>query len=248
MATRLTSRLSLLLLAFAAVLLIFPAMALAEPLDSSGGTSPAPTIQSDKDDYTPGATVTLTGSNWQPGESVNIYVNDDEGQTWSRNVDVTADENGNIRTSSSSRLVRGYLQGNRHGRAIRCGDTTFTDGNIKVKGTFVGSTSDTFALTYTRYSGIACGGNARSGDPQTETFDTQDKTVNQQGNNSSVKMTASATSTAGRPFLNWKDSDGNLVTTGLADGRTICVDFPAGTEKTYVANYGGLREPGSGSR
>ena len=54
MATRLTSRLSLLLLAFAAVLLIFPAMALAEPLDPSGGTSPAPTIQSDKADYAPG--------------------------------------------------------------------------------------------------------------------------------------------------------------------------------------------------
>jgi hypothetical protein len=93
MGTRLNGRLSLLFLAFAVVVLIFPAMALGQ---DSGGTSPAPTIQSDQSDYPPGATVTLNGSNWQPGESVHINVNDDEGQTWSRDVDVTADTNGQI--------------------------------------------------------------------------------------------------------------------------------------------------------
>ena len=51
----------------------------------------APTIQSDLEDYPPGGLVTLTGANWQPGESVHIFVNDDFGSTWSRNVDVTAD-------------------------------------------------------------------------------------------------------------------------------------------------------------
>src|SRR5438046_172037 len=44
-----------------------------------GGT---PSITSDKDDYAPGATVTLTGANWQPSEAVHIFVNDDEGKTW----------------------------------------------------------------------------------------------------------------------------------------------------------------------
>src|SRR5687768_9762220 len=58
---------------------------------ASSTSAAAPTIRSDKDDYTPGETVTLTGSNWQPGETVHIFVNDDRGQTWSRNVDVTAD-------------------------------------------------------------------------------------------------------------------------------------------------------------
>jgi hypothetical protein len=56
-----------------------------------------PTISSDQADYPPGATVTLTGSNWQPGESVHINVNDEAGRTWSRDVDVTADESGAIR-------------------------------------------------------------------------------------------------------------------------------------------------------
>src|SRR5918998_1969837 len=88
MGTRIKGRISLLLFAFAVVMLIFPAMALAQDAgDSTGSPSPAPTIQSDQDDYPPGGTVILTGSNWQPGESVHIYVNDDEGRTWSRDVD-----------------------------------------------------------------------------------------------------------------------------------------------------------------
>jgi hypothetical protein len=56
----------------------------------------APTIQSDKDDYPPGGRVMLTGGNWQPGETVHIYVNDDHGSSWSRSVDVVADDAGQI--------------------------------------------------------------------------------------------------------------------------------------------------------
>src|SRR5262245_20145083 len=58
----------------------------------------APTIVSDLADYPPGATVTLTGQNWQPGESVHIFVNDDVGQTWSHNSspDPVADGNGSF--------------------------------------------------------------------------------------------------------------------------------------------------------
>jgi MBG domain-containing protein len=56
----------------------------------------APTISSDKADYAPGELVTLTGANWAAGESVHIYVNDELGSTWSRNVDVTADSSGSL--------------------------------------------------------------------------------------------------------------------------------------------------------
>ena len=83
------------------LLLAVPAIAFAQ--DLTGSTSPAPTIQSDKADYAPGELVTLTGSDWQPGESVNINVNDNQTQPWSRNVDVTADASGNITDRSSSR-------------------------------------------------------------------------------------------------------------------------------------------------
>jgi uncharacterized protein YfaS (alpha-2-macroglobulin family) len=95
MRTRLRSKVTLLFIVCAALLSV-PAVAMANTADPNGSTAPAPTIQSDKDDYAPGELVTLTGSSWQPGESVNIVVNDEEGQTWSRNVDVTADESGNI--------------------------------------------------------------------------------------------------------------------------------------------------------
>jgi CSLREA domain-containing protein len=83
------------------LLIAVPAVALAQDAgDPTGAPSPAPpapVIQSDKEDYPPADTVILTGSGWQPGETVNINVNDDEGQTWNRNVDVTADENGGVR-------------------------------------------------------------------------------------------------------------------------------------------------------
>src|ERR687885_1151656 len=61
-----------------------------------GSSAPAPTIASDKADYNPGETVTLTGANWQPGEAVHIFVNDDQGQTWSHSADVTAAADGTL--------------------------------------------------------------------------------------------------------------------------------------------------------
>jgi hypothetical protein len=99
MRTMLRSKATLLFMMLG-LLLAVPAVAFGLEADPTGTTSAAaPTIQSDKADYAPGELVTLTGSNWQPGESVHINVNDDQGQTWSRNVDVTADASGNISDS-----------------------------------------------------------------------------------------------------------------------------------------------------
>ena len=53
-----------------------------------------PTIASDKADYAPGETVTLTGTNWAAGESVRIVVNDTYGSSWKRDVTVTASDVG----------------------------------------------------------------------------------------------------------------------------------------------------------
>lgn len=59
----------------------------------------APSVWSDKADYAPGELVTLSGANWQAGETVHIRVNDYNGESWSRDVDVTADEAGAIADS-----------------------------------------------------------------------------------------------------------------------------------------------------
>jgi len=75
---------------------------------SAAGIVP-PSIASDQEDYAPGSLVTLTGSNWAAGEKVHVYVNDNGGQTWERNADVTANATGQItdqflpRTGSSPR-------------------------------------------------------------------------------------------------------------------------------------------------
>ena len=105
---------------------------------SSQGLAPAaaagaPWIQSDKDDYPPGALVQLTGGDWQPGESVHVYVNDDQGRTWERNADVVADDSGALTDSFNlpDWFVATYkvvATGELSGSAT----TGFTDGNVKV--------------------------------------------------------------------------------------------------------------------
>src|SRR5918996_3758904 len=60
---------------------------------------PAPSIASDFADYPPGATVNLTGANWQGDTEVRIVVNDDVGQTWSRDVIVSVADDGTISDS-----------------------------------------------------------------------------------------------------------------------------------------------------
>src|SRR5205807_4954656 len=61
------------------------------------------TIVSDKADYAPGATVTLTGAGWDSGEAVHIFVNDSVGNSWSlnSNPDPAADTNGSFTYSFS---------------------------------------------------------------------------------------------------------------------------------------------------
>src|SRR5215216_167587 len=82
-----------------------------------------PTITSDQADYPPGATVTLTGANWQGDTDVRIVVNDDVGQTWNRDVVVPVAEDGTIVDSFSlpSHFVATYrvvASGQQTGRTI----------------------------------------------------------------------------------------------------------------------------------
>src|SRR5215212_3125967 len=131
MRNRLTSRLSLLILSFAIAMIVFPAVAFAETVAQDGTTGASmPTIQSDKADYAPGELVTLTGSNWQPGESVHIVVNDTYGATWKHDVYVDADASGNITDQFNlpDSFVSDYdvTATGSSGTAT----TSFTDGNV----------------------------------------------------------------------------------------------------------------------
>jgi len=90
-----------------------------------------PTISSDKDDYNPGNTVTLTGHNWAPDESVHVSVNDDIGQTWSFSTDVTADANGDftVQFQLPMTFIASYSV-TATGATSGTATTSFTDGNL----------------------------------------------------------------------------------------------------------------------
>ncbi|HWF51466.1 MAG TPA: hypothetical protein VG294_12575, partial [Solirubrobacteraceae bacterium] len=103
---------------------------------SNGTSTPSgATISSDKADYAPGDHVVLTGTGWQPGESVSVNVDDNENQTWYRTDTITADAQGGIRdefdlpnwfvatyTATATGDVSGVVQ------------TTFTDSAAQLEG------------------------------------------------------------------------------------------------------------------
>jgi hypothetical protein len=113
------------------------------PLPPSG----PPTIRSDKADYGPGETVVLTGQNWAPSEVVHIRVNDDQGETWRRDVDLIADIHGLITDTFAlpTSFVAVYSV-TATGPISGTATTTFTDGNVKAK---AAPTGVTFTLTKT---------------------------------------------------------------------------------------------------
>ena len=89
-----------------------------------------PSIQTDKADYAPGETVTLTGANWQSGEIVTILVNDNIGNSWSYSADVTAADDGTIRMTFQlpNWFVATYSV-TATGKDSGVATTTFTDAN-----------------------------------------------------------------------------------------------------------------------
>jgi hypothetical protein len=69
----------------------------AEPAPSALSSEPAPaepTISTGKDDYVPTEWVDIYGSGWNPGEVVDILVDDHKDKTWSHTAAATADVNG----------------------------------------------------------------------------------------------------------------------------------------------------------
>ncbi|MGH9197099.1 MAG: cadherin-like domain-containing protein, partial [Acidimicrobiia bacterium] len=198
----------------------------------------APAIVSDKADYAPGELVTLTGWNWQPGETVHIDVNDDVGMTWSRNADVVADDGGNISDQFNlpNWFVANYTvraTGDLSGSA----SATFTDSNVKASADLPAADGWTFTKT------VYVGTTGKDGVPNTTCAGsllgtnvpltgTNQETIGGVGTNDSVKLTASSPSTNGATFSHWSGPAGSF-TSGLA---TICVAGTSGTDE-YVAHY-----------
>ena len=226
---RLRSRPLTLVVATSMILLVMSA----STAMADAAAAPAPTISSDKGDYAPGETVALSGSNWQPGEVVHITVNDDQGKTWTRDVDVTADAGGSITDQFNlpDNFVAVYAvtaTGPNSGTVT----TTFTDGNAKVAANLAPGT--TWTLTETLYqSGSNCTGTIKSGPTGLTLNGTQQDTAGV-GSSESLKLAASATSSSGGSFSNWTGPTGSFMV--LSPG-VICVQGFQSGSRDFVANY-----------
>src|SRR5919107_1134019 len=188
----------------------------ADIADPSANTLPAQTIQSDKDDYAPGKTVTLTGSNWQPGESVHINVNDDQGKTWSRNVDVTADASG--RTQYQSHPPPSFVptyEVTAMGEQSGVATTSFTEGNVSFRSTSPAPAN--WTVDYTTHGAENTTDNtpcAKGGNNGSRTISPDSTGTTSEGISNEKSMRLGTVNVpAGSPleFDHWTDQDGNTV-------------------------------------
>src|SRR5439155_12929865 len=226
---------------------------LALPFGSSGSTgvgtdmnpsflSVNPTISSNKGDYFPGETVTLTGHGWASSEVVHIFVNDDKGQTWSYSDDVTADATGDFTmqfvlptsfVSSYSATATGPISGT--------ATTTFTDGNVKVHS----SNNIQYDYVYTVYTNSTnCNQSTPLGSVKStggDTADSNGKTVpGGVGGSESVRLDAPLhpnAPNAVRVFNAWTSTDPFSIIAGTSN-RSICVPgFGGNGTRDYTATY-----------
>ncbi|MGH2839852.1 MAG: hypothetical protein ACRDKY_03385, partial [Solirubrobacteraceae bacterium] len=93
-----------------------------------------PTISSDKLDYAPGSTVTITGAGWPADESVQLRTDDDLGATWSDIGAATTDADGAFTYSFQlpDNFIAQYRTTATDG--VRTATTTFTDAAAQLQG------------------------------------------------------------------------------------------------------------------
>jgi VCBS repeat-containing protein len=208
---------------------------------STTETSPLPagppTLVSDKDDYMPGETVTLTGEKWVPGDVVRIAVNDDQQQPWTYQADVVASLSGTIYhqfqlPTSFAALYTATATGPISGSA----STTFTDGNVKV----ASANGRHFDYQVTLYSSTDCTTGADS--PTTKTADANGSTSGV-GANQSLLIVANLNANAPNAtatFSHWTRPGNPAIqlAPGYSDtNRTICVvGFQSGS-RDLIGNY-----------
>src|SRR5829696_8735188 len=187
----------------------------ADIADPSANTLPAQTIRSEETSDAQGKTVTLTGSNWQPGESVHINVKDAQGKTWSRNVEATADASGQIQVQFQlpDWLAAPYkvtAMGDQSGVAT----TSFTDGDVSFRSTSPAPAN--WTVNYTTHGGgstidntCATGGTAGSKTISPGTTGTASVGISNKESMRLGTVTVPADSTL--VFDHWTDQNGNTV-------------------------------------
>jgi VCBS repeat-containing protein len=199
-----------------------------------------PTIASDKEDYLPGETVTLTGANWIPAEIVHIVVNDDQGQSWSRSVEVVAGADGTVQDQFQLpnwfvALYRVTATGPLSGTAT----TTFTDGTVAARNAT--TTPVGVAITYKleKYSNTGCTGTPANTNTFTRTGPASTGSGSSSiasGNVESVQVQVTSIS-GGLVFDKWHFVDGNTAGDGsfYSSDVSFCFATQNNTQRTFIA-------------
>jgi hypothetical protein len=186
-------------------------------------------VTTDKTDYAPGETVVITGSGWQPGETVDLNVHRDNNNPPDTLLTAVADADGNFQNSDlvvqQTDLGVTFLLTATGQSSGYTAETTFTDANnVKVKAAPAGTT---FTLKSTEYTSGNCSGTG-SAQPD-KTVDSGGVTVSFGGSTNSVKLEGAAFSDQCGAFVSWTGG----AFTNVAP-RAICVG-PTGAD--YFANY-----------
>jgi len=224
-------------------LVLLTALAVASSSKAAVESPPPPSVWSDKADYAPGETVTLSGANWAPGEAVHIRVNDDAGQTWSRDVDVTAADDGTI--SDQFNLPTSFVatysvtaSGAQSGTAT----WSFTDTNVKFDIAPVAGRA-TFVENLYIASNDCTGAVKTTGGFPNKTLTSSNGDNVGVGSNESLRIDASATTTNSPTlsFQAWSSTDATPSPFTVISGTnnlSICVSGNQGINPNYRATYG----------
>ena len=231
-ATRWATHLALSAMLVAGLTVAFASSASASPLPDGSGAS-TPTIWSGQADYDAGSTVTLWGAGWQPGEAVHVHVNDDQGQTWSYDADVTADDSGDMTVSFTlpDAFIATYgvtATGATSGTAT----TTFTDGNVGLHLTSP-ETASSMTVPFTRFSDTACSAGASVGTPVTVPNSSSAVNVGPSGASSIQVGTPTA---AGFTFTGWTTGT-NSKDNGTPTVNNPCITVTGGSGQDIYAHF-----------
>jgi len=182
----------------------------------SADALPAQAIQIEESKTAAGKNITLTGSNWQPGESVHVKLTDDQGKTWSGNVGVTADAGGRIQVrfqlpAGFSATYEVTAMGEQSGVAT----TSFAGGNVSFSGTLPAPAR--WTVNYRTHGGgnathdtsCAAGGTDGSRTIFPDTMGTASVAISDKGSMRLGTVTVPADSTL--VFDHWTDQNGNTV-------------------------------------
>ncbi|MEQ1762737.1 MAG: MBG domain-containing protein [Pyrinomonadaceae bacterium] len=185
-------------------------------------SSPA-TITTDKLDYAPGETVTFTGTNFAPNETVRVVIHEDPHTHLERNFEATADASGNITGNyqvEEHDLNVKFIVNARGLTSNLTAQTAFTDARNTVL-TFAGTGSGSVTITPntgTVNAPVTCGGTGTNAASQTVTS-TCAPNITTSDNGATVTFSASAA--GGSTFGGWSGQT-NLSSSSCSGTTNPC--------------------------